>query len=140
MCALVTGVQTCALPIWFARCRLASPQPFMPSAARSAVYRGTRASREIGLGDLTMACRPLDTIAARSLGAHGNGSDLSLIRSCRPLRDHQGRAALGLKLSLNGSCRMPRCTPGEQFIPETTHVPVYPVRSRTYPHHSTNWT
>src|SRR3546814_5943458 len=56
-------------------------QPFMPSAARSAVYRGTRASREIGLGDLTMACRPLDTIATRSLGANGTGGDLSHIRS-----------------------------------------------------------
>src|SRR3546814_8527376 len=47
------------------------PQPFMPGAARSAVYRGTRVSRETSLDDLTMACRPLDTIATRSLRANG---------------------------------------------------------------------
>src|SRR3546814_18971540 len=96
-----------------ARCRLASPQPFMPSAARSAVYRGTRASREIGLGDLTLACRPLDTTATRSLGANGTGGDLSNIRSCRPLRDHQGREEPEGNLSLIRLCPITACTPEE---------------------------
>src|SRR3546814_5153574 len=64
-----------------------------------------------------MACRPLDTIATRSLGANGTGGDLSLIRSCRPLRDHPGRAELEVILSLIRSCQMPRGHPGERFIP-----------------------
>src|SRR3546814_15065225 len=88
----------------------------MPSAARSAVYRGTRASREIGLGDLTMACRPLDTIATRSLGANGTGGDLSHIRSCRPLRDHPGRAELEVIFSLIRSCRSEWRLVGKEMV------------------------
>src|SRR3546814_8537943 len=94
----------------------------MPSAARSAVYRGTRASREIGLGDLTMACRPLDTIATRSLGANGTGGDLSHIRSCRPLRDHPGRAELEVILSLIRSCRIPCSYPDERSEEHTSEL------------------
>src|SRR3546814_19861688 len=111
-CALVTGVQTCALPI-------SSPQGLAARALPPLVFGATSPyAKQQGAGDpAAVAKLTRDDLIAFQQALLRPDTATSFVVSSEPLATL--KAALAQR---SGSCTMPG-TPGKKTLPDTVHTP-----------------